>query len=86
VSQNNFDLSFHHVLRWMGGSPVPPPIHRRTQHGLSSPVGSLLGSCKVDAAAGPAAAAEAAGSGFALEGEPLGAAGRCAGREHGTRS
>jgi hypothetical protein len=29
-----------------GARPLLPPIHRRTQHGLSSPVGSLLGFAK----------------------------------------
>jgi len=62
-----------------GARPLLPPIHRRTQHGLSSPVALSLGVCKAPAAGGPVAAADAAGGGFAL-GEPLGAAGRCAAR------
>jgi hypothetical protein len=73
VGQYNLDLDlFHHQFSggW-GARPLLPPIHRRTQDGLSSPVG-FLGFCKADAAGGPVAAAEAAGSGFALEEPPLG--------------
>src|SRR5882762_11402433 len=57
----------------MGARPLLPPIHRRTQYGLSSPVGSLLGFAKtMRGRRPPVAAADAAGSGFALEGSLLG--------------
>src|SRR5882724_7233341 len=80
IGQNNFDLyGFHHVLRWMGGSPALAP-HPPENSARPELTGRLsLGFAKpMRGQWPPAAAAEAAGSGFALEGSPLGAVCRAA--------
>src|SRR5206468_152035 len=76
IGQNNLDLyGFHHVLRWMGGSPALAP-HPPENSARPELTGRLsLGFAKpMRGQWPPAAAAEAAGSGFALR-EPLGADG-----------
>src|SRR5882724_6212394 len=83
IGQNNFDLyGFHHVLRWMGGSPALAP-HPPENSARPELTGRLsLGVCKADA--GPAAPGSSRGCGWqrlCSRREPLGRRGGVSGGE-----